>query len=752
MIIPYLGKIAIYSATFLAILTALTYFLAWKGRENLTRWGRKFFYLTTGSIFTASFCLLYAILTHDFQVGYVYNYSSTDLPLYYLIATFWGGQEGTYLLWIFYTSILGLVLLKKSGKFEKGNFFFISLFSISVLAILIKRSPFTLLSTVPTEGVGLNPLLQNYWMTIHPLVMFVGFAATVIPFAFALSALIAREYDSWVAYVFPWVILSFISLGAALVMGGFWAYETLGWGGYWGWDPVENSSLIPWLFSAGLIHTLIIHKKKNALKRTGFLLAILAYLAVVYGTFLTRSGILGDFSVHSFLELGINAYLIGSVIIFGLLGGGILLYRSKEIKGQTTSEDWLSREFLVFGNILGFILSGFLVLLGMSTPLITRWFGTPASVQPAYYNISITPITIIVTFFLGLLPALSWGNNNKENFWKNLRIPLVLAFMVSSLIIVTAVRKPLFAIFIFMSAFAFFSNGKIVWEKFRNGKVAGAFLAHAGIALLFIGVIFSNVYESRARVYLTPGVPQNVLGYTFTYQGKDGATPQGKTPHKILVQRGSHSFVAAPRQFFTAYNQGIMHKPYIKRYWNKDVYIAPIEENVDPSITEQAFALRKGEELEIKGYKFRFLEFQVSPHGQEANQEVGALLEVITPEGTQPITPKLIADGRGFRQEPARFYHDRALVYLEDVQADQGSVNLRIVGQSANTAEIPQPGFAIEVSLKPFINLFWGGSILVVVGGIFSLRKRWQTASLQKKPVPAKSEEKTEAVPEKISV
>src|SRR3990172_2148767 len=749
MIIPYLGKVAIFLATFFAVLTAIAYLLAWRGRKSLARWGRRFFYASTGSIFTAAFCLLYSILTHNFQVAYVYNYSSTDLPLYYLIATFWGGQEGTYLLWIFYAAILGLILLKRSGKFENGNFFFLSLFLLSVLVILIKRSPFALLSNVPIQGAGLNPLLQNYWMTIHPLVMFVGFAATVIPFVFALSALARREYDSWVAYVFPWGILSFISLGAALVIGGFWAYETLGWGGYWGWDPVENSSLIPWFFSAGLIHTLIIHKKKGALKRTGFLLAILAFLAVVYGTFLTRSGILGDFSVHSFLDLGINSYLISSVILFGLLGGGILLYRSKEIKGQTTATDWFSREFLVFGNILGFVLSGFLVLLGMSSPLISRWFGTPASVQTAFYNISITPIAIIVTFFLALFPALTWGSNSKENFWKNIKIPLALAVLASLIIVLMMVRQPLFIIFTSLATFAFFSNARIVWQKLRNGKVAGAFLAHAGMALLFIGVIFSNAYESRTRISLAPGLPQDALGYTFTYQGKDAASPQGKTPHKILVQKGSHSFVAAPKQFFSAYNQGIMRTPYIKRYWNRDLYIAPIEE-VDPSVTEQVFNLQKGKESVVKGYTFKFIEFQVSPHQQEANQEVAAILEVTTGRETQKISPKVVADGRGFRQEPARFNHDRALVYIENVQADQGEVTLRVVGQSANADEIPQLGFAIEVSVKPFINLFWGGSILVVLGGTISLRKRWKDLSLQKNAKIIQQESKTEPVPEKV--
>ncbi len=749
--IPLLGKFAIYSATFFALLTAVAYFLAWRGKENFTIVGRRTFYLTSVSVFSAVFFLLYLILSHNFNVAYVYNYSSTDLPLYYKIATFWAGQEGTYLLWIFYTAILGLILIKRSGKFEKGNFFFISLFLISVLLILIKRSPFALLEAAPVQGAGLNPLLQNYWMTIHPLVMFVGFAATVIPFAFALSALVSREYDSWVAYVFPWAILSFIGLGAALVMGGFWAYETLGWGGYWAWDPVENSSLIPWLFSAGFIHTLIIHKKKNALKRTGFLMAILAFLSVIYGTFLTRSGVLGDFSVHSFLGLGINSYLIGSVFLFGILGFGTLLYRSREIKGQTTADDWFSREFLVFGNILGLILSGFLVLLGMSSPLITRWFGAPASVQTAYYNISITPIAIIVTFFMGLLPALSWGNNEKESFWKNLRIPLLLSVIISLAIIIASVRKPLFAIFIFMSVFAFFSNGKIVWERLKKKRIAGAFLAHAGLALLFIGVIFSNVYENRTRVSLTPGVAQEVFGYSFTYQGKDEASPQGKTPHKILVQQGSHSFVAAPKQFFSAYNQGIMRTPYIKRYWNKDLYIAPIEE-VDPSITEQVFDLQKGQKVEVKGYKFSFTEFKVSPHGQGANQEVGAVLQVSSGENHEQIVPRLVADDRGIRQEPARFNHDRALVYLEGVQADNGTASFRIVGQSANTTEIPQPGFAIEVSVKPFINFFWGGSILVIVGGIFSLRNRWETVSLQKQSKTTVPAPKTETEVEQIPV
>jgi cytochrome c-type biogenesis protein CcmF len=419
-------------------------------------------------------------------------------------------------------------------------------------------------------------------------------------------------------------------------------------------------------------------------------------------------------------------------VIFGILGGGILLYRSKEIKGSATSSDWLSTEFFVFGNILGMVVSAFLVLIGMSSPLLTRWFGTPASVQSAYYDISITPLAILVVFLLALFPALSWGSNHKANLWRGIRFPLVLSVLITVVVVVARIRQPLFIIFIFMATFAFLSNGRVVLDRLRNGKIAGAFLAHAGLALLLLGVIFSNVYESRTRLSLRPGIPQEAFGYTFNYQGKDEVSPQGKTPHKILVQRGSHSFVAAPKQYFSAYNQGIMRTPYIKRYWNKDLYVAPIEE-VDHSVTEQAFILQKGEQSEVKGYSFRFTEFKISEHQRGADQEVAAVLEVTFKDEIETITPKLIADGRGLRQEPARFNHDRALVYLEGVQADQGGVALRVVGQSANTEEVPQPGFAIEVSVKPFINLLWGGSILVVLGGLVSLKSRWKALSQMKR-------------------
>lgn len=730
-----IGKFSIYLTFIFSSFSVVTYFLALRGKTQLALWGRRFFYLASLSIFLAAFCLLYLILTHNFQVAYVFNYSSTTLPLHYLIATFWGGQEGTFLLWIFFGAILGIILTKRSGIFETGNLFFFNLIQLGVMFILLKRSPYALLPNTPTEGVGLNPLLQNYWMTIHPVVMFMGFASTAVPFVFALSALLLREYKSWINFVFPWAIFSFLTLGTALTMGGFWAYEVLGWGGYWGWDPVENSSLIPWLFSAGLIHSVILQRKKNAFIKSTFFLGVLPFLSVVYGTFLTRSGVLADFSVHSFLDLGINFYLILFLFTFLVISLGLIMFRFKDIKAESSGSSWLSREFLVFSNVIGMILTAVLVLLGMSAPLLTRWFYTASNVQSAYYNVSVTPVVIMLAFLLGLLPVLRWGENQTQSLFKGLRIPLSIAFLGTLLALFLGVKKVLFLLLIFLAGLAFVANLLVVIRKIKEKKISGAFLSHSGIGLLLIGVIASNVYEKKTTVNLRNGEPQTVFGYTLTYQGKDLNAPQSKTSHNILVTCGNSSFTATPKQYFSGYNQGVMRTPYIKRYLTRDLYISPIEEN-DPAITEESFQLSQGEEKLVKGYKIKFLEFQIGSHDQTGPQEVAAVLEVLANGQKEKVVPKIVIEGSQLQTKPANFNFDRATIFLGQVNPEAKTVALRIVGQSSAQEPAPLSSFTVEVAVKPLINFFWGGAILAVLGGIFSFRKRWQQVPL------AKSEEK----------
>ena len=268
----------------------------------------------------ASVLLMSRLLTHDFRLSYVASYSGRDLPFYYLFSTFWAGQEGSFLLWLFWGSIIGLFVLRSAKEQESPVMIVYVASFIGIVAILVKQSPFRFLGQIPPDGQGLNPLLQDPWMVIHPPVMFSGFASLSVPFAFAIAALWSKRWDGWVVRAMPWALFTFVTLGTAILMGGYWAYKTLGWGGYWAWDPVENTSLVPWLATVALVHGMFLQKAREKHRKINIILAILAFCCILYGTFLTRSGVLADFSVHSFIDLGITGWLVGIIVVF-LVGG-----------------------------------------------------------------------------------------------------------------------------------------------------------------------------------------------------------------------------------------------------------------------------------------------------------------------------------------------------------------------------------------------------------------------------------------------
>jgi cytochrome c-type biogenesis protein CcmF len=267
----------------------------------------------------ASALLMLAILKHEFQYSYVANYSSRDLPLQYLISSFWAGQEGSFLFWVLMGGWLGIFLMHRSEEMEPQVMFLYNLNHLFLTILLIKQSPFKLLPSTPADGQGLNMLLQDPWMVIHPPVVFLGYAAFTIPFAYAIAALWRREYDRWIKPALPWTVFAFLSLGAGIIIGGYWSYKVLGWGGYWGWDPVENASLLPWLAGAALMHGMILQLSLGKMRKTNFILAAFSFLLIIYCTFLTRSGILADFSVHSFTDLGITGWLVFFMFFFIIL-------------------------------------------------------------------------------------------------------------------------------------------------------------------------------------------------------------------------------------------------------------------------------------------------------------------------------------------------------------------------------------------------------------------------------------------------
>ncbi len=305
-----LGTISLALALLAAVAGAFYYFMAGRGQKELLGYGRWAVYGLAAATTIASAYLLSLILNHQYQVSYVYSYTANDLPLLYLFSAFWAGQEGSFLLWVLCTAWLGVALIRKGDRWEPQVMVSVLLVQAALLVMLLAKSPFALLPEVPTDGSGLNPLLQNPWMAVHPPILFVGYAGLVIPFAYAIAALWKRDYDGWADVAWPWTLFSWGMLGAGIAIGAYWAYEVLGWGGYWGWDTVENSSLVPWLTATALAHGLITQKSRGTLARWNLFLAPITFALVLYATFLTRSGVLSESSVHSFTDTGLGPFLV----------------------------------------------------------------------------------------------------------------------------------------------------------------------------------------------------------------------------------------------------------------------------------------------------------------------------------------------------------------------------------------------------------------------------------------------------------
>ncbi|MBW1895950.1 MAG: cytochrome c biogenesis protein CcsA, partial [Deltaproteobacteria bacterium] len=362
----------------------------------------------------ASMLLMHYILNHDFRYSYVARYSSRTLPLEYLVSSFWAGQEGSFLLWVLLGAWLGLLLVFKAKELEPQVMLVYNLNNIFLTILLIKQSPFEQLVFAPPDGNGLNMLLQDPWMVIHPPIVFVGYAAFAIPFAYGVAGLWRREYDLWVKRALPWAAFAFVSLGAGIIIGGYWSYKVLGWGGYWGWDPVENASLLPWLAGIALLHGMILQRTRKKLRKTNFFLAAVSFILVIYCTFLTRSGVLADFSVHSFVDLGITGWLVLFMTVFLVISFGTLIARAREIPVAKKGDSWsyFSREFGLISAMILLCLSTVIIGLGTSAPLITRLAEKASKVSTEFYVDTNLPIAVFVLLLISFVPLLVWGRNS----------------------------------------------------------------------------------------------------------------------------------------------------------------------------------------------------------------------------------------------------------------------------------------------------------------------------------------------------
>lgn len=727
-----LGQALLWVAFFSSLVSGIAWLAATGGRTGAEPVARVAFRLQWVALLGGAATLWWILFNHEFQYQYVASYSSRAMPPHYIYAAFWGGQEGTFMLWALITATLGLLLMRVKHDLTVPAMFYLTLPLVMLGLVSVMRGPFLMFppGRAPIDGNGLNPLLQDPWMTIHPPILFTGFSSLVVPFAIAMAALTRRGYDDWIKPALPWVVFSAAILATGFIMGGVWAYKVLGWGGYWGWDPVENGSLIPWLSNIALLHGLLVQRVTGSLRRTNFFLAITSYVLVLYASFLTRSGVLADFSVHSFVNLGLNGFLLSFLAFTAVVGYGMLLYRLRDIPAPAQPVGNFSRESMMWLGQLVFMLMCALTAVGMSAPLITRLFGPPSNVQTSYYNLVNAPLAIAMCILLGLAPLMRWRQHEPATLLRT-ALPAMLAALAGTVIAFLAgVRDPIPALVVFGALWALVANLIVTVRGFRAGWKHGvAFLGHMGVAVLLLGIVASSNYGLSAQVQLPEGVERSALGYRMTFQGVQ-KNADGHDHVRIAVAAPEGAFSALPAMYWSEFNKGYMKKPHIERFLTHDIYISPLDMVGDDS-AEGAVWFTKGERKQIGQVVYTFTGFDVQGMGTpEARIAVQMRAEI--GGRTVPVRP-VIQLGKGDRP-----------VKIPDYLPGGGSVQIASVDATGGRVALELPGsavtkkgdvLAVEVSTKPFINLVWLGAILMLGSAFLSVLRR--ALELRKATAPA---------------
>lgn len=723
-----LGDFLLWLAMAGTVIAAVAYIGAGRGRAAWISLARASYYAMATATVAVSAYLMALIWQGRFDVSYVHAYTSLDLEPVYKISAFWAGQEGSFLLWALFGAFLGLVLIHKGGKYEPWLMGFWSIVQAFLFTLLLVKSPFVpTLELVPNaalhDGSGLNPLLQNPWMAMHPPLIFLGYAAMAVPAGFVIAALFSKDYDLWARDSLPWTLFAWITLGAGIFVGGYWAYEVLGWGGYWAWDPVENASLVPWLTGTALLHGLLVERSRGTLRRTNVVMALLSFLLIIYATFLTRSGVLGDFSVHSFSDLGVNGYLIGFMAFFALLSVSLYIWRAKEIRGGPAFASAKSKEFAFYIGIIVLTISAALIIIGTSSPIYTRWMGDAQSVDASFYIRTNTPVAIILLALMALAPLLAWGgrlgyrSDRQGLAWTTVALAasLIVALLVGA---ITAMQgEPARALPAaaklavgLAAVISLVVNGAMAIMRGRlNIRAAGGVAAHAGIALMFIGILLSSSGgESKKLVLSNDGQPELSHGYTFSYLGKEQLTPN-KEALKIQVKGRGVDYIARPTLQLA--RDGMMRSPAIHKKIANDLYLAPIQDSAAVQMV-----LIEGKPYTLHGVEFEFVRFVVGgPHTMDS-LDVGAEIRIRENSGESLVTPRLLVQGDRRTSVDAEVPGADVRLSLLQMSVEERAVQVNVLPRTDSVV--------IEVSEKPWISLLWIGAILALVGGSIAMWRR----------------------------
>lgn len=692
-----LGHAALVLAFLAAVGTMVAYWrVAQSPTSRLEPFAGKLFALHGLLILAASAVLVWLIFNHQFQYYYVFNYTSLDLQARYLWAAFYSGQEGSLLMWVLFSVLVGWGLIRWTHPDYKApvmvfmmltQVFLLSMvLGIEIFGTQIGASPFRLLreqmpnapifmndpNFVPADGSGLNDLLRSPWIVIHPPVLFLGFASMTVPFAFALAAVWKRKYREWVRPALPWALAANVFLLTAIFLGGYWAYVTLSFGGYWAWDPVENASLVPWLVGTAGIHTMLIQRRKDTGVFSSIVFAVLAYVLIVYSTFLTRSGVLGEASVHSFVDLGLYNQLL--LFMLTMLGLGVVLIgiRFREMPSATKESPVLSREMMAFAAALLLFLLGFVIIVGTSSPILGRLFvENPTPPDIAFYVNWSMPFGIAIAIAT-LIGQIVWWRRTEtwEDVANRVLIPVILASAATiAAIILADIREIRFMVYLMSGFIGLFGNGSILAHLLRkNAKLVGGAVSHVGFAVLiigFLGAAFDRplldaetdeynravkagmvtgedgfpVVTTIDMVELKKGEPK-LLGGRWQVTYMEGNLTERNRPGEQEytlkfedTKRGGEPFFMIPTVYpmIANSNAGNLNwtvDPEVRTGWFADLYVYVAGSSMverererlggvseilseDGSMSMRTLKLKKGASLEADGYRITFRDFEL---------------------------------------------------------------------------------------------------------------------------------------------
>ncbi len=500
-------------------------------------------YATWALVALAVVSLEYCIFTDQFGLEYVASYSNRALPKLYKVTALWGGQAGSLLFWEFilitYASLIVLTnrrLNRPLLPFVVTTLAFVSTFFLGLVNFMAR--PFVRLAFTPEDGNGLNPQLQNVFMAIHPPCLYLGYVGLTLPFAFAMAALATgRLDDTWFRTTRRWTILSWFFLGTGILLGGWWAYVELGWGGYWAWDPVENASLIPWLTCTAFLHSVMIEERKKMLRVWNLSLVIMSFLLAILGTFITRSGVIS--SVHSFTKSDIGPVFAGFLGLSTLVSVGLLLYRLPELKSEHRLDSFVSRESTFLFNNLILVGAAFTVLWGTLFPIISEAVrGVKITVGPPFFNQIMVPIALALVTLAGICPTIAWRRASALKLMEKIQIPFWALVGGATALFVAGVRDiyaiVAFSLGVFVIAttvMEFFwgarSRQKVTGQRFgpalaslvdRNKRRYGGFVVHLGFILILIGVTGSSAFKQEGTASLKRGESFAVGRYTLRFE------------------------------------------------------------------------------------------------------------------------------------------------------------------------------------------------------------------------------------------